>query len=344
MKRNSLSSKASRGLFSKTASRTHRKNILGATTVMRGGIRLCAMPCFFPLEGWKGRETTQRGKRKVVFSAAAGFPELPVTVPCGQCIGCALERSRQWGVRLMHEKQMHDLSIFVTLTYSDENLPEGETLVKAHFQNFMKRLRKFHGSKIRYFHCGEYGETTRRPHYHAILFGIDFADKTQHSKNPRGETLYKSETLDKIWTHGHCLIGSVTTESCNYVARYIMKKVTGDKAENHYTMLNTVTGEIHKQLPEYISMSLKPGIGASWYAKYFKDVFPSDTVIANGKEQLPPKYYLKLLARQNPKAETKIKGKRIKRAKKHSADSTPERLRARLTCRQAKISNLTRTL
>jgi len=302
------------------------------------------MPCYFPLQGWKSRTTTANGKRKIVFSAAAGFPDLPVTVPCGNCIGCRLERSRQWGVRLMHEKQMHDLSIFVTLTYSDENLPSDGSLVKAHFQNFMKRLRKFHGKPIRFFHCGEYGETTRRPHYHAILYGIDFADKRKHSENKQGDTIWVSDTLEKIWTHGHCQFGSVTSESCNYVARYIMKKVTGESATDHYTVLNLDTGEINRLQPEYITMSNRPGIGFTWFERFHKDVFPSDTIIANGKEQLPPRYYLRKLAEQSPKAEARIKAKRIKRAKKCASDSTPERLRTRLECRKAKISQLSRGL
>lgn len=249
----------------------------------------------------------------------------------------------------MHEAQMHELSCFVTLTYDDEHLPPEQTLIKAHFQNFMKRLRKFHdsdnpGSKIRFFHVGEYGGTTKRPHYHAMLFGIDFADKKQHSKTPTGDTLYISETLDKIWGHGFCTIGAVSIESAGYVARYCVDKINGEMAEEHYKRVNLETGEITSVLPEYATMSLKPGIGATWYEKFHKDVFPTDTVVASGKEQLPPKYYTRLLARQSEKLEAKIKAKRIRRAKKHQADSTPERLRTRLICREAKISNLKRTL
>jgi len=239
---------------------------------------------------------------------------------------------------------MHELSIFVTLTYDDENLPESGSLMKSHYQGFMKRLRKFHGSQIRFFHCGEYGETTRRPHYHAILFGIDFADKKEHSKNPQGDQIYTSETLAKIWGKGHCLIGAVTAKSAAYVARYIMKKVTGEAAHAHYENLNLATGEIYSLQPEYITMSTRPGIGHSWFEQYAKDVFPSDTVITAGKETLPPKYYLRKLAEQNPKAQKRITAKRIRRAKKHSADSTPDRLRARLICKEAQISTLKRNL
>lgn len=284
------------------------------------------------------------GKREIVFNPSYGFPDLPVTVPCGQCLGCRLERSRQWSVRLMHENQMHELSTFVTLTYDDENLPESGSLIKSHFQSFMKRLRKFHGSQIRFFHCGEYGETTRRPHYHAILFGIDFADKKPHSKNAQGDQIYTSETLAKIWGKGHCLIGAVTHKSAAYVARYIMKKVTGEKADEHYQSLNLVTGEIHSLTPEYVTMSTRPGIGYSWFKQYAQDVFPSDTVIVRGKESLPPKYYLRKLAEESPKAQKRITAKRIKRAKKCAADSTPDRLRTRLAVKQSQISQLKRTL
>jgi len=239
---------------------------------------------------------------------------------------------------------MHELSTFVTLTYDDENLPSSGSLMKAHFQGFMKRLRKFHGAPVRFFHCGEYGETTRRPHYHAILYGIDFADKKPHSKNQRGDKIYKSETLAKIWGKGHCLIGSVTHESAAYVARYIMKKISGEAANGHYQNVDLQTGEIHRLTPEYVTMSNRPGIGHSWFVKHAKDVFPSDTAIVRGKETLPPKYYLRKLAEQNSKAQKAITAKRIRRAKKHSADSTPERLSARLTCKLAQISTLKRNL
>lgn len=302
------------------------------------------MPCYSPLSGYKSQLTTKNGKRKLTFSNKAGYADLPLTVPCGQCIGCRLERSRQWAIRLTHEAQMHELSVFVTLTYSPENEPEGRTLVKAHFQSFMKRLRKSHGSKIRYYHCGEYGETTGRPHYHAILFGVDFADKKKHSKNPQGNTIWTSATLDKIWGLGFCTIGAVNFETCAYVARYVMKKRTGEQAPAHYETLNLATGEIVHRLPEYATMSLKPGIGADWYARYAKDVFPSDNVVVRGKETHPPRYYSTLLARQSESAAQKIKYQRIRRAAKHKADQTPERLRARLICKTAQIQSLKRTI
>jgi len=303
------------------------------------------MPCYHPLQGYKSALTTKNGKRKLTFSVSQGYADLPITVACGQCIGCRLERSRQWAVRLMHEKQMHELSCFVTLTYSPEKLPAGGSLQKRDFQLFMKRLRKVHAPKnLRFFHCGEYGDELSRPHYHALLYGIDFADKKPHSKNAQGETLYKSETLETLWGHGFCLLGQVTHQSAAYVARYVMKKQTGPKALEHYTRLDLETGEVYQLQPEYVTMSLKPGIGASWYETFGSDIFPRDRAIVAGKETTPPRYYLRRYAAQSESAAKKITYKRIRSASKHKADQTPERLAVREICRKAKISQLKRSI
>lgn len=299
------------------------------------------MACYHPIQGYQATHPNANGRRPLDFRERTAFP---VTVPCGQCIGCRLERARQWSVRLMHEAQLHELKIFITLTYSDDKLPAGNSLCLPHFQSFMKRLRKAHGSKIRFFHCGEYGETTQRPHYHAILFGIDFADKTLHSKNGRGETLYKSEKLNALWGHGHCLIGAVSSESCNYVARYILKKVTGDNAKEHYENLNLSTGEIFRRAPEYVTMSRRPGIASAWFDAYAGDVFPSDRVIVGGKETGTPKFYTRVHLRENPSLEKHLKLTRKRRAKKRAFDNTPERLRVRETVKKAAISTLKGTL
>lgn len=242
----------------------------------------------------------------------------------------------------MHENQFHDLSIFVTLTYSPENEPAGRTLVKSHFQSFMKRLRKKHGSKIRFFHCGEYGDITDRPHYHAILFGVDFADKVFYKNNDRGETIFTSKTLDDLWSHGFCSIGAVTPESCAYVARYIMKKVTGETSKAHYENVNLATGEIINRLPPYITMSLKPGIGSEWFKRYAKDVFPSDHVIVGGKKTSVPRYYTRRFVQEDRALEDAIKASRKRSAKARKADNTPERLAVRKAVKLAQLSQLPR--
>jgi hypothetical protein len=126
----------------------------------------------------------------------------------------------------------------------------------------MKRLRFSRSHAIRFYACGEYGETTRRPHYHAILFNCGFPDALVHSKNNRGELLYTSADLGALWDNGQHLIGDVTFASAAYVARYCVKKVSGEKADEHYSVFDA-DGVIHERLPEFALMSRRPGIGGS---------------------------------------------------------------------------------
>ena len=258
---------------------------------------------------------------------------MPVMVPCGQCIGCKLEKSRQWAVRIMHEEQLHDESCFLTLTYNDENLPANGSLVKEHFQKFMKRLRKAYDDKsIRYFHCGEYGDQLQRPHYHACLFGIDFPDKRLLSLN-RGNHLYESPRLTKIWGHGHCSIGTLTFESAAYVARYVCKKITGPGAEEYY-------GD---RIPPYVTMSRRPAIGREWLDKFLNDVYIGDQVITReGRKCKPPKYYDKLLEDMSPERFKFIKRDREARAKKREEDNTLDRLAIREELQLIKLRLQTR--
>jgi len=318
------------------------------------------MPCYFPLHGFRSQTVTKNGKRKLAFSESTGYRDLPVTVPCGQCVGCRLERSRQWALRLYHESKFHERSCFVTLTYSDENIPSGGTLVKSHVQGFLKRLRKHYGGGIRYFHCGEYGETNPatgikdgglyRPHYHACLFGVDFRDadpeKTRkfHSRNAQGDTLWKSPILEHLWGHGQCLIGNFTAETAAYTARYLLKKVSGDAANIHYEALDMDTGEVVSRLPEYITMSTRPGIGARWFEQFGSDVFPRDECILHGKQVVPPRYYFKLFEKENAKKAKSIKYARIRSAAAHKADHTPERLAVKHVVKTSQIKTLSRKL
>ena len=131
------------------------------------------MACYQPLKGYYSKSRNPNGKRNVVFNPQMGYRDRPVTVPCGQCIGCRLERSRQWAIRCYHEASMYERNSFVTLTYDDESLPLGGTLVFRDFQLFMKRLRKQYGAGIRFYACGEYGEKFGRPHYHVCLFNFE---------------------------------------------------------------------------------------------------------------------------------------------------------------------------
>lgn len=264
-------------------------------------------------------------------------------VPCGGCLGCRLDRARNWQNRIMHEKKYHELSCFLTLTYKPENIPAGGSLVKKHMQDFWKRLRKKHGAhKIRYFMCGEYGDQNGHPHYHAIVFGLDFADKRKHSVTKRGDQIWVSEILDQLWGFGFCFLGQTTHESAGYVARYIMKKVTGEQADEHYKKVNTQTGEITNIQPEYIAMS--QGLGRDFFDEHKDELFRRDSVIVKGKQNPLPKYYDKKMEELDPDRIKKVKRKRKQRAKKDAANNTPDRLMVREEIKKSKISTLARNL
>lgn len=240
---------------------------------------------------------------------------------------------------------MHDENSFITLTYDNEHLPEDHSLDKKHHQDFMKRLRKFHShKKIRFFHCGEYGEQFKRPHYHTLLFGLDFADR-QLLKIQNGNRIYTSDTLRQIWGKGHVSIGDVTFQSAGYVARYITKKITGDQARDHYEWVDHDTGEIHQLAPEYTMGSRKPGIGQSWFEKYKSDLYPGDHVVMEGKKYKIPRYYDKLLEREDPEFLAELKEKRRKAANNASPENTsPRRLKAREEFKQRQAKRLARPL
>lgn len=299
------------------------------------------MTCFSPLLGYKSRsKNPTTGKRSIVFNPKLAYSDLPVKIPCGQCIGCRLEHSRQWAIRCTHEASLYEKNCFITLTYDDTNLPNDYSLDVRHFQLFMKRLRKKYGTKIRFYHCGEYGENTDRPHYHACLFNHDFSDKKPW-KQINDNTLYTSESLENLWGLGFTSLGDVTFQSAAYVARYIVKKITGEHAENYYQHLDS-QGELHDRCPPYTTMSRRPGIGKLWLNKYQTDVYPSDQVILNGKTMRPPKYYDKQMENAHCETYAKIRNNRILKSKKHLIDQTPERLRVRQIVQASKLDKLPR--
>ena len=254
---------------------------------------------------------------------------MPVEFACGQCIGCRLERSRQWAIRCVHEASLYEDNCFITLTYDNEHLPFDRSLCLDHFQKFMKRLRfKFKPRVIRFFHCGEYGENLGRPHYHACLFNFDFEDKKLF-REKYGVRLYVSEILQELWPFGFSTVGNVTFESAAYVARYVTKKITGDFAEAHYEGLK----------PEYVTMSRRPGIGTDWFKKFKSDVFPSDEVILRGKKLRAPKFYDRLFEVEDQSGFACIKAQRIAKGVDRADDNTYDRLRVKEVCAKAKLSN-----
>lgn len=209
-----------------------------------------------------------------------------LTVGCGKCLGCKLERSRQWAVRIMHEASLYEDNCLLTLTYDNEHLPERGSLDRAAFPKFMKRLRKeIEPRRVRFFHAGEYGSLFKRPHYHAIIFNFDFPDKYNYSVRG-GFPVWRSASLEKLWPMGRSEIGSVTFESAAYVARYLVKT----EAQPH-ERLDLETGEVLHLTAEYCTMSRRPGIASAWVERFGGEVFAADSVIVRGRECKPPRFY-----------------------------------------------------
>ncbi len=298
------------------------------------------MPCYHPLSAFQCTDGS------IVFYESKRHDTVKsLSLPCGQCVGCRLERSRQWAIRCMHEAQMHTENCFITLTYDDAHLPSDRSLHYRDFQLFIKRLRKrYFGRRIRYYMAGEYGENFGRPHWHACIFGLDFDDKKLWKRTPANSLLYRSADLELLWPFGYSSIGDVTFESAAYVARYIMKKVTGKNAAQHYQEIDPETGEITNRTPEFTKMSLKPGIGYEWYKQYTSDVYPHDYVVVRGKKVKPPKYYDKKYKIDNPYKFDELLYIREKSAKLRHEDNTLERLAVKEQVVKAKLQKLKRNL
>lgn len=216
----------------------------------------------------------------------------------------------------------------------------GEDLSIEDHQKFMKKLREKIGIPVRYYMCGEYGANLKHPHYHYLLFGYDFPDKKYFKTSLAGTKLYRSAELEKIWTAGFSWIGEVDYKTCAYVASYVMKKMNGEKAQEHYRRTDEA-GNDYWLTPEFNLMSRGGkngrGIASEWWEKFHKDVTVTDGVWRHGSKTKPPRYYDKLLKEMNPRRYEEIKNEREANAQLHLADNTPERLQDKEVVAKARV-------
>lgn len=246
-------------------------------------------------------------------------------VGCGLCLGCRKEQARHWTVRCLHESTQHDESVFVTLTYDEDWLPQYGTLSPEDSRAFIKRLRRYHEATraetwertLSYYLVGEYGDLSSRPHYHALLFGISFPDKRIARTDPSGN-VWESKILSKLWRYGRSEFSTVTPGSAAYVTQYATKKVAAkdggvekfyDDAGNSfyhpriYTRVDDRTGELVPVVPEYSRVSKNPAVGKRWIAKYYQDVYPRDYVLDESLTVQSDREYTdikKMIRRQYP--------------------------------------------
>ena len=242
-------------------------------------------------------------------------------IPCKRCMGCRLDYAKDWANRLVVESMSYDNNYFFTLTYDDEHIPKkintetyevSYTLKKEDLQLFWKRLRvewerKCNHKGIRFFACGEYGDETMRPHYHAIVFNLPFLDDLKYYKTSElGDIYMTSEKLDKIWSKGNVIVGGLSWNSCSYVARYIQKKQYGPEARKYY--------EDNGLLPEFVEMSNRPGIGRKYYEEHKDEIYEYDEMYIPCKNDIvkikPLKYFDTLLEQEDPERYASIKARR----------------------------------
>ena len=292
------------------------------------------MSCIHPLIAFPSRKLSKNGKIQYI-PVKAGSAEydnyfgknalelkkdkelMPIQIPCGHCIGCRLDKSREWALRCMMElkETENGIASFLTLTYSDDKIPmsyyaDPETglalpcysLDKRDLQLFWKRLRKSLPNKIRYFACGEYGAETWRPHYHAIVFGY-WPDDFRVYERKDTTTYYTSDSLRSIWSKGNVIVASVNFDTCAYVARYTAKKASTVGEEFYYE---------HNLEPPFLAMSRRPGIGWSYFEKHL-DFLAGDRIYLSGHEGLDgsiPKSFLARVEELDPETFAEVKARR----------------------------------
>lgn len=283
------------------------------------------MACYFP---W---EYTVNGAQKLM--------------QCGRCHGCRLEYSRQWAVRCVHEASLYDFNVFITLTYKTLPVPcercdepfDAGSLHYCDYQLFMKRLR-IKRPGVRFYMCGEYGDENGRPHYHAILFNCWFPDMTYWRKSESGFKLYRSKELEELWSLGDCEIGMVSFESAAYVARYVMKKMSGDGCGRVAQIIDPDSLVVVRRVKPFAQMSRKPGIGSPWLKKFYSDVYPSGKVVVNGAEVRAPKFYDKIARGRGLGEYFKLSDSRSEVGRAYAGELLPGRLEPRSQVADARAS------
>lgn len=264
------------------------------------------------------------------------------SVPCGRCIGCRIDRSREWAVRCNHEAKLYPTNCFLTLTFDDKFLPADYSIKKLDVQNFMKRAReRLNPKRIRFFAVGEYGDQTLRPHYHLLIFNHQFTDLKLWKTTQSNKQHFTSRILSELWPYGLATTSHVTYQSAAYVARYNMKKIGGDYAAVHYSRVHPLSGQLVQVQPEFMLCSRRPGIGAAWYQTFKSDIYPSDFVSVDGRKHPVPRYYFKMHEEEEAKKVSRARKRQSLSQREHM---TKERLLVREEVKASRIKLLKREI
>lgn len=287
------------------------------------------MPCFHPVDGFR------RSDGSFSFTDLRRDDSVgAMSLPCGRCIGCRADQARDWTVRLVGEGRMHDASQVLTLTYADEHVPLHGSVCWSDVQKFLKRYRKWLSSEgepsISYRGCSEYGERTYRPHYHVVIFGHLFSDRRLIGKAGDGSGQFSSAKADELWGLGHVRIGEFSAASAGYIASYLVKAAPSELERRGFCKLDPETGEIVQLERPRSYGSCRPAIGKRWWERFgATDVAPHDHCILNAKPVKVPRYYDKLLGREDEALFDQRKFERERRGRERFAESLPQRLEVR---------------
>lgn len=277
------------------------------------------MGCTCPIDVWPAPPGAP--DRRPVFSAMRSYEGArSFRIPCGQCIGCRRDRAGGWALRCLHEAKVAEAKVsaerpdwvgpvnhFATLTYSDDKLPKDWSLSVREAQLFLKRVRSRLGP-FRYLFVGEYSPApVLRPHYHALLFGLELRDLVPWSKAKSGGVLSRSAVLEECWPFGFVLCGPVTLEAARYTAGYCVKKLGAAREVEACRRVDPETGAVWSVAPEFATMSRRPGLGSEWFDRFAGDAFPSDFLVAEGRKYAVPRFYLDRL---DPAAAEAVKQRR----------------------------------
>lgn len=210
-------------------------------------------------------------------------PEGNLRLPCGRCTECISKRSIEWATRARHEISLHKQNSFITLTYNSTSLPS-IFLVKIEFQKFIKRLRKHLKRPIRYMVSHEYGSKTFRPHHHAIIFGYNPDKQIFLKTTNKGEKIFTSPEITKLWQHGFHSIGTANEKTAFYISSYALK---GKK----HNLPDPITGEL-VAVSDCMDVSKRPAIGYNYFLENHQQLIDSKEIL--------PRYYFKKLEQINP--------------------------------------------
>lgn len=268
-----------------------------------------------------------------------------ISLPCGKCAICQIQKRKDMSVRLAHEASVHEDACFITLTYDDKYLPmtsigdwtdkkrdvESEisilrgdvfglpTLLPSDVQKFLKRLRRHleyipkksdgrdHVTKpIRYFCVGEYGGKTHRPHYHIMIFGWKPSDMIPWELRKK-YTIYRSAQIEKLWCYGFSTVGDVNAGVAKYCARYVTKKLA---------RLEEMTPDEKAVCPEFFLQSVRNGgMGSPWLSKWYNNLKTGFVTVRSGIDRISrcsiPRYYYNRLRKINLSLWLELREERI---------------------------------